>query len=78
MFFKLPVILRLDALVSLMSLFRKSQPDETCLQTRLKTANLKQDDGDNEPEQWRETEDWFYESFHINLTSKGCGRAGVG
>jgi hypothetical protein len=41
MFFKLPVILRLDALVSAMSLFRKSPPDETCLQTRLKTANLK-------------------------------------
>jgi hypothetical protein len=59
MFFKLPVILRLYALVSPMSLFRKSPPDQTCLQTRLKTANLKQEDCDNEPERWRETETDF-------------------
>ena len=73
MFFKLPVILRLVALVSAIALFRKAPPDETCLLTRLKTANLKQDDSDNEPEQERETEDWFYESLHVNLTSKGVG-----
>jgi hypothetical protein len=57
MFFKLPVIMRLVASGLPILLSVKSPPDETCLLTRLKTANLKRDDGDdNEPEQERETE----------------------
>jgi hypothetical protein len=58
MFFKLPVIMRLVALGLPILLCRKAAPDETCLLTRLKTANLKQDDSDNDnaPGQQRETE----------------------